>query len=129
MKEQSFLYEYAVIRFVPDIEREEFFNIGLLMMSKRAKWIRLDYNIDINKIKTLSGSDMCADYLEDQLMQFKRVAEGVAEAGPMASISVEERFRWLSAVKSACIQTSRPHPGVTSDLEQTFNCIMQKMVL
>ena len=80
------LYEYAVIRLVPKVEREEFFNVGIILFSKRAKYIKALYK-------------------------------------------VPERFRWLTAVRSASIQTSRPHPGFSDDLDQTLEILFRELVL
>ena len=49
--------------------------------------------------------------------------------GPIASLDIPERFRWLTAIRSASIQTSRPHPGFSNDLEQTFERLFQELVL
>lgn len=126
MKEK-FVYEYAVIRYVPRIEREEFVNVGLLMMCKRLKWIKAEILIDRAKL----GVFDCAhapEEIEYQLNDYVNVAVGDASAGPMAGLPVEERFRWLSAVKSACLATSRPHPGLTSDPEATFERLFSELV-
>ncbi|MDE6248755.1 MAG: DUF3037 domain-containing protein, partial [Paramuribaculum sp.] len=57
------------------------------------------------------------------------VAEGKKSSGPMATLEVEERFRWLTAVKSASLQTSRPHPGLTADLDAEFDRLFATLVL
>lgn len=119
MMEEKHVYEYAVIRYVPRVEREEFINVGLLMMCKRLKWIKAEIYIDPAKLAVFN----CAHSIEEIRNQFDgfiKVASGDRSGGPMAELPVEERFRWLSAVKSGCLATSRPHPGLTSDPEATF---------
>lgn len=119
MMEEKHVYEYAVIRYVPRVEREEFINVGLLMMCKRLKWINAEIYIDPAKLAVFN----CAHSIEEIRNQFDgfiKVASGDRSGGPMAELPVEERFRWLSAVKSGCLATSRPHPGLTSDPEATF---------
>lgn len=125
---ENHLYEYAIIRFVPRVEREEFMNVGLLMMCKRQKWMRVRLQIPNHKIAAFDSGVTC-EMLENQLAQFTRISCGDAEAGPIAELSVEERFRWLSAVRSSCVQTSRPHPGVTDDLDSAFERLFADMVL
>lgn len=121
------LYEYAVIRFVPDIEREEFINIGIVMMCKRRRWLRAAMNVAESKVRALA-SDWDMEMLHNQLRSFSGIVAGYAAYGPIAGLEPEERFRWLTAVKSACIQTSRPHPGLTEDLDAAFNEIFGSMV-
>ena len=112
----SHLYEYAVLRYVPRVEREEFVNIGLAMMCKRRRWLRLEVSID----------ERC---LRRQLGAFRAIAAGRPEAGPIAAYPVEERFRWLTAEKSACLRTSAVHPGLTDDLDATFARLFEELVL
>lgn len=126
-EKEMFVYEYAVLRYVPRVEREEFVNVGLIMMCKRLKWIKAEILLDRAKL----GVFDCAhapEEIEYQFNGFLRVAAGDASGGPMAELPVEERFRWLSAVKSACLATSRPHPGLTSDPETTFERLFSELV-
>lgn len=127
MQEQN-RYEYAVIRFVPRVEREEFVNVGLAMMCKRRRWMRIELLLNENRIKAMSP-DADLEVLARQLQSFVDIAEGKKSAGPVASYPVEERFRWLSAVKSSVIQTSRPHPGLTPDLDLTFRSLFSDLVI
>jgi hypothetical protein len=62
------------------------------------------------------------------LEAFRIIADGEKEGGPIASLDPAERFRWLSAVRSASIQTSIPHTGLSDDLEKTFNTLFDEMV-
>lgn len=121
------LYEYAVIRYVPDIEREEFVNVGLLMMCKRRRWIAVRTQVDPARLTLLHAPHTPAE-VERQLGIFEATALGRREAGAMADVPVEERFRWLTAVKSSSLQTSRPHPGKTADLAATFASLFSRLV-
>ncbi|MDE6018979.1 MAG: DUF3037 domain-containing protein [Muribaculaceae bacterium] len=121
-------YEYAVLRYVPRVEREEFVNVGLAMMCKRRRWIKVRILLCEEKILAMQKeSDL--DALGRQLQSFIDIAEGKRGAGPVAEYPVEERFRWISAVKSSVIQTSRPHPGLCEDLETTFSHLFEELVL
>lgn len=128
MSAENLLYEYAVVRFVPAVERSEFINVGLIMMCKRHRWIRFKTLISESKFACFK-SELSLDCLQRQLHQFEMVANGDANAGPIAGFTVEERFRWLTAEKSACLQTSRPHPGITDNLESTFNRLFSEQVM
>lgn len=127
MHEQH-LYEYAVIRVVPKVEREEFINVGLMLYCKRQKYLRIQYQIPTNKI-VLFCNEFDLDQLKTNLDSFVAICEGKKNAGPIAQLEKDERFRWLTAVKSSSIQTSRPHSGFSSNLDQTFEKLYQELVL
>ena len=127
MQEQK-LYEYAVIRLVPKPEREEFFNVGLIMFSKKEKFIRVKTHLCEEKFRMMA----CKTEYEDvrkHLLSFENIAKGEKFAGAIAQMDIPERFRWLTAVKSSIIQTSRPHPGSSLDLSKTFDRLFEELVL
>lgn len=66
------LYEYAVIRLVPKVEREEFFNVGIILFSKRAKYIKALYKVDENKLNLFS-SELDRESLFANLHGLKRI--------------------------------------------------------
>ena len=117
--QERHLYEYATIRFVPKVEREEFINVGIVLFSKRCKYLKSLYTIDENKLKLFSS----------ELHVFDRICSGSKEGGMIASMDVPDRFRWLTAVKSSCIQVSRPHPGFSEDLDATLERLFKELVL
>lgn len=121
------VYEYAVVRYVPSIQREEFVNVGLIMMCKRRRWIRMALRPDWNKISAI-GATHTPEELSCQLQGMLSIAQGNPLAGPIALLPPEERFRWLTAVKSASIQTSRPHPGLSTNLAATFSQLFDLLV-
>ncbi len=121
------LYEYAVIRLVPRVEREEFFNVGLILFSKKERYIRLEYHLCPQKFQLMHAGLEYNDII-DQLETFKQIASGNKKSGPIALLEVPERFRWLTAVRSSVLQTSRPHPGKTDDLDKTFERLFEELV-
>lgn len=99
------IYEYSLLRYVPDIERGEFVNVGLIMMCKRYRWIQTEIRINRQRIVNLfPHSDL--DCLERQIKAFD------GSEIPDPSLPVEERYRWMVAAKSAIIQCSPSHPGI-----------------
>ncbi len=122
------LYEYAVLRVVPRVEREEFINIGLLLFCKRQKYLRIEYHLVPEKIKSIC-SEFDIDQLKENVDSFVKIGNGSKEGGPIATFEVSERFRWLTAIKSSSIQTSRPHSGFSSDLDATFEKLYAELVL
>ena len=125
--QENKIYEYSVIRLVPKVEREEFFNIGLIMFSKREKYIRFEFHLCTEKFQSMK-SKLEFDSISQNLANFKQVASGEKEGGPIALLDIPERFRWLTAVRSSVIQTSRPHPGKTQDLDGTFERLFEELV-
>lgn len=121
------IYEYAVIRLVPKVEREEFFNIGLVMFSKKERFIKVEFYLCPDKFKLMRSKLDYNDIIKN-LESFKNIAEGKKEGGPIALLEIPDRFRWLTAVRSAVVQTSRPHPGKSKDLDQTFGKLFEELV-
>ncbi|MDV3769972.1 hypothetical protein CMU26_10515 [Elizabethkingia anophelis] len=121
------IYEYAVIRLVPKVEREEFFNIGLVMFSKKEKYIRVEFHLCPDKF-ALMHSKLDYKDITQNLISFQKIAKGDKNGGPIALLEIPERFRWLTAVRSAVVQTSRPHPGKSKDLDKTFDKLFEELV-
>jgi hypothetical protein len=125
---EKYLYEYAVIRVVPRVEREEFINIGLLLFCKQKKYLRIAHQIPTEKIGLLCP-DFDIEQLKTNLTSFTKISAGEADAGPIGTFETAERFRWLTAVRSSSIQTSRPHPGFSTNLDETFEKLYSELVL
>lgn len=122
------LYDWAVIRIVPRIERKEFINAGLIMFCKREAWLRVQYAVDEQKL-ALYHPEFDLDCLYANLRSFENICTGAASGGPIAALDIPERFRWLTAVRSTTIQTSRPHAGFADDLDATFERLFRELVL
>jgi len=125
--QQKLQYEYAIVRVVPVVEREEFVNAGVILFCKKEKFIRMKYHLPLDKLLALRP-DAEVEEIRKNLEAFRIIAYGEKEGGPIASLDPAERFRWLSAVRSASIQTSMPHTGLSTDLEKTFNSLFDEMV-
>ena len=122
------LYEYAVIRVVPKVEREEFINVGIILFSKKAKYLKAVYKVDERKLD-LFATELERESLYGNLKVFDKICAGKNDGGPIAALDIPERFRWLTAVRSASIQTSRPHPGFSDDLDETLQRLFSEQVL
>jgi len=124
---QKHIYEYAVIRIVPKVEREEFINAGVILFCKKKKFIKIKYSVPAEKISIIAP-DADIDEITENLIAFYKIAAGKKDGGPIAMLDEAERFRWLTAVRSASIQTSRPHPGLTDDPEKALDNLFAEMV-
>lgn len=129
MQERT-LYEYAVVRLVPRVEREEFINIGVVLFCKRQKFGGVKYIIDEVKIAALFRSeDICLDSIRENLQSFEQICSGSKNAGKIATLELAERFRWLTAKRSTIIQTSPVHSGRTFDAVATLEQLFEELVL
>lgn len=122
------LYEYAIIRFVPQVERGEFINIGVILFSKRAGYIAIRHYINEEKIRVFAP-EADVELLRRALHTYCEVAAGTAQHSPIARFEVPDRFRWLTAVKSSCLQTSETHSGFSDDLDKTLDRLFKELVL
>ena len=122
------LYEYAIIRLLPSVEREEFLNVGLILFCKHKKFIKVAFEVDENRLKYFAPQ-LDIEFIKRNLLAFQQIADADKNAGLIATFDLPSRFRWLTAMRSSMIQTSRPHPGICENLEETFNRIYQQNVL
>ena len=127
MQEPKF-YEYAVIRLMPRVERQEFINVGLILYSKDGKYLKSRTDIDSNKISCFN-SELDIDEVNRNLISFNAICAGDKNAGPMAMEDLPSRFRWLTATRSSSIQTSKPHVGSSRNLEETFERLYRELVV
>ena len=122
------LYEYSVIRVVPRVEREEFINAGIILFCKRQRFIKVLYTIDEQKLLMLHP-ELDIAQLALNLEAFEKIAAGSGNGGPIAQLEAAERFRWLTAIRSSVIQTSRPHPGFCTSLIDKAQQLFEQIVL
>jgi len=122
------LYEYAVIRVVPRVERGEFINVGIVLLCKSKQFLGCKITPDTTKIKYMCNH-IDLEEVEQNLQAFRDIVNGVANAGPIARLSPADRFRWLTSARSTIIQTSKVHPGLTEsecdDLERLYNQLVR----
>lgn len=122
------LYEYAVIRLVPRVEREEFLNVGVILFSKRTNYLRCKFHIDTKKL-SLFSSELEIKEIDKNLKAFEKTCSGSKDGGPLAKWEEADRFRWLTALRSSSLQTSRPHNGFSNDLDATLDRLFEELVL
>jgi len=113
---------------VPKVEREEFLNVGIVLFCKKAKFIKVLHSLNVEKALSFSA-ETDVEQIQMNLLAFEKVAHGTKDGGPIALMDVPSRFRWLTALRSSVIQTSRPHPGLCDDLENTTQRLFEEFVL
>ncbi|MBS0031228.1 DUF3037 domain-containing protein [Chitinophaga sp. 22321] len=123
------LYEYAVIRVVPSVEREEFLNVGVILYCKQQKFLQAVYTLDEERLRAFSPH-IEASTIKPYLDAFVEISKGSKAGGPIAQLDIAGRFRWLTATRSSIIQTSKVHPGFcSSNAENTLLRLHQQLVL
>jgi hypothetical protein len=121
------LYEYAIIRVVPRVEREEFINVGVILGDAKSGF--LGCKIELNKSKLLALDPLAdCEMIQLNLNSFEKICLGKSNGGKIAAMDLASRFRWLTAVRSSIIQTSRPHMGFSAELEKTLEKLFEENV-
>ena len=126
--QERLLFEYAVIRLVPRVEREEFINAGVILFCPKAKFLQALYHIDEKRIQAICGHADC-DEIKSHLHSFEQICKGAKDGGPIALLDAASRFRWLTATRSTVVQTSKVHPGLCTDPAETLNRLHKQLVL
>ena len=127
MPEQH-LFEYAIIRIVPQVEREEFMNVGVVLFCNRQKFLQAKYLLNKERISAFSDKLDIAE-IESYLCSFERICNGSKEGGTIAQLPRAERFRWLTATRSTVVQSSKVHPGLCDDPAEMLERLFGQMVL
>ena len=120
-------FAYAVVRVVPDIEREEFVNAGLILFDRERGFLVARTRLDPAAVDALrSGCDH--DAIRRQLELVEQIAEGSIATAPFAAMSQSERFHWLTTPRSTVVQPGPLHTGVTEDPSATFEHLFGVLV-
>lgn len=127
MQEQH-LFEYAVIRVVPRVEREEFMNIGVVVYCSKKRFLKVLFELNEEKLSTFCR-DLDISVIQENLHSFERICAGGDHAGTIGKLDMASRFRWLTATRSTVVQTSKPHAGLCHNVDETLLKIYTEMVL
>ena len=125
--QQQHLFEYAVIRIVPRVEREEFLNVGVIVYCSKLQFLQVRFDINRERLNAFCGK-IDLEEVEENLHAFERICAGGNGAGPIGKLDMPSRFRWLTAVRSTVVQTSKVHPGICSDPLEKINRLFQQYV-
>jgi len=122
------VFEYAVIRVVPKVEREEFINVGVILYCGPLKFLKTRIAINRERIQAFCKAVECEE-LEAYIRSFEHISNGGKGSGPIGELSPAERFRWLTATRSTMVQTSKVHPGITSNPQEVLDRLFEQHVL
>ena len=126
--QEAYLFEYAVLRVVPRVEREEFLNTGVILYCRDLRFLQTLFTLDTNKLLALCPK-LDIPEIEAHLLSFEQISLGNPSAGPIARLDAASRFRWLTATRSTVIQSSKVHPGFCLDPMATLKKLHAQLVL
>lgn len=125
---QDQLFEYAVIRIVPRVEREEFLNVGVILYCAKEQFLQAKVCLNEDRLAAFCIETDKGE-LKQHLDAIQRICRGDTSAGPIAKLDFAARFRWLTAVRSTVVQTSKVHPGFCKNPGQTLDKLYVRLVL
>ncbi len=121
------VYEYAVIRLVPRVEREEFLNVGVILYCRESRFLEVKIGLNQDRLKAFTA-EIDGDEIQAYLQVWDWICQGDHQGGPIAKLDPAGRFRWLTAVRSTVVQASRVHPGLTDDPKQVLEQLFDQYV-
>ena len=120
-------FQYAILRVVPDVERGESLNAGVVLFCRRLGFLGARTGLDAAALGALAP--VCdPDEVRGHLAALERVAAGAADGGPIAELEPSERFHWLTAPSSTIVQASPVHTGLTSDPAAELEYLFERLV-
>ena len=120
-------FDYAIIRVVPRVEREEFINAGVIVSCPSQNYLKARIELDAERLAALDDT-LDAEIIKGYLDTIPVICEGGAAAGLIGKLPQRSRFHWLVAPRSTIIQTSQAHSGLCFDPEQALTNLLEKMV-
>lgn len=120
-------FDYAVVRVVPHVEREEFVNAGVVVHCRGRSFLGARFALAEERLLALAP-DVDLDAVRAHLEAFARVCAGGPDAGPLGELSPTERFHWLTSPRSTVVQTSPVHVGLCEDPEAALEHLVDTVV-
>ncbi|HEX8249892.1 MAG TPA: DUF3037 domain-containing protein [Pyrinomonadaceae bacterium] len=127
MHEEICPFDYAVFRLVPRVEREEFFNVGVIVSCPAQKFLEARIHLSEEKLKAFAPA-LDAETIQKYLEIIPKICAGDAAAGVVGGLTPRERFYWLTAQRSTIIQSSPVHTGFCADADEALRRLFDKMV-
>ncbi|MBH8557386.1 DUF3037 domain-containing protein [Hymenobacter negativus] len=122
------LFEYAVLRVVPRVEREEFLNVGVIVYCRSLGFLETRFALPEARLLAVAP-DLDLAEITARLQAFERICRGKATGGTIGQLPIAERFRWLTATRSTVVQSSAVHPGRCLDAGATLARLFADLVL
>ena len=107
-------FDYAVLRVVPLVEREEFLNVGVILLCRPRAFLGVKIHLDVARLLAFAPQ-ADAPAIQAHLDFISHLVQGDPQAGSLGELSQPERFHWLTSPRSTTIQVSPVHPGLCDD--------------
>ena len=120
-------FQYAIVRVVPDVERGECVNAGVVLFCRPRRFLAARVELDEERVRAISP-DADLDAVRGHLDALVRIAAGEPGSGPIAALPASERFHWLVAPSSTIIQCSPVHTGLTDDPAGELERLIEQLV-
>ena len=120
-------YDYAVVRVVPRVEREEFLNVGVIVSCESTRLLEARIELDVPRLLAFDPT-VDLELLRQHLAAIPRICAGEPDAGPIAALPQRARFHWLTARRSTIVQTSPVHRGQCAAPAQALEHLLARMV-
>ena len=120
-------YDYAVIRVVPRVEREEFINVGVILSCEASRFLEARIELDEARLRALAP-DLDIESVSRHLQAVTAICRGGPGTGPIGQLPPRARFHWLTAKRSSILQTSPVHTGKCSYMDAIMEHLLLRMV-
>jgi hypothetical protein len=124
---ESMVFEYALVRVVPRVERGEQLNAGVLVYCRPAGLLRAEIRLDAERLLALDP-EADVDAVRRALAAVAAVCAGGGAAGHAAGDDPGRRFRWLTAPRSTVVQPGPVHCGLTAEPEGEAARLLEQLV-
>ena len=125
--QDHYTYDYAIVRVVPKVEREEFVNVGVIVSCPAKAFLDARIELDEERLKVLDPS-LDIESIRTHLATIPAICAGGEQAGPIGQLSQRKRFHWLIAARSTIIQTSAVHTGYCKNPADVLEHLLDTMV-
>jgi hypothetical protein len=120
-------FDYAIVRVVPSVEREEFINVGVIVFCHDREFLAARIELDEARLRALAP-DVDLPLVRRHLEAIERICEGGQAAGPIGQLPLRERWHWLVAPRSTILQFSAPHTGLCEAPEEWLERLLDRVV-
>ncbi|MBW8684936.1 DUF3037 domain-containing protein [Chitinophaga rhizophila] len=126
--QEKHLFEYAIIRVMPRVEREEFLNAGVILYCKQQRFLQALITLNEERLRAFSPATDIEE-VKSYLNAFDCICKGGKAAGPIGQLDLASRFRWLTATRSTVVQAGKVHPGFCDEPLKALTRLHEQLVL
>ena len=124
---ELYTFDYAIIRVVPRVEREEFINTGVILSCPARQFLKARTELNAQRLAAFAPQ-LEAETIQGYLDTISVICDGGSKAGAIGQLPQRSRFHWLVAPRSTIIQTSNVHSGFCAAPETALEHLLEKMV-